>query len=179
MGTAAKVLTGSSGRMIDRFGLRRLSTYGLLSEYTQLQVLDWIRELISKGCLVSRRTSMGKKSYPVLILTDRGYSVMSGKEAIRLSGAVKESKTQLPERLPLQTREMDAFERLRELRTLIAREERLPSYCIFHDRTLREMARNLPVTPGGLLGITGVGEVTMRKYGGRFLDLIQEIKGEN
>ena len=179
-GMAAKVLTGSGDRMLRQFGLQRLSTYGLLSGYPQSQVQQWIKELISKGCVVSRRIPMGEKTYPVLILTDRGHRVMSGKEELRLSGAMTQTRSQdldLPR--PLHDSEVEIFERLRELRTRIARKESLPSYCIFHDRTLREMARSLPATPGELLGITGVGEVTMRKYGGDFLSLIHEIRDEN
>jgi ATP-dependent DNA helicase RecQ len=68
---AAKVLTGSKDRMVFQFGLHRLSTYGLLSEYTQAQVQEWIKELISHGCVTSRRISLGAKIYPVLELTGR------------------------------------------------------------------------------------------------------------
>jgi len=58
------------------------------------------------------------------------------------------------------------------------REERLLLYCIFHDRTLREMARTLPATPEELLRIVGVGEVTFRKYGWAFLKVLREIRDD-
>jgi ATP-dependent DNA helicase RecQ len=173
---AAKVLTGSEDRMLRQFGLQRLSTYGLLSESTQSQVQDWIKELISKGCIVSRRMNMGVKTYPVLILTDRGRLIMSGREEIRLSSPKKETGPSVKHDRPLQDSEKEIFERLRDLRTRLAREERLPSYCIFQDRTLREMARTLPNTPEELFRTIGVGEVTLRKYGRPFLNLLKQIR---
>jgi ATP-dependent DNA helicase RecQ len=74
--------------------------------------------------------------------------------------------------------EMAMFNQLRELRTRLARKEGRPAYCIFQDRTLREMARRLPETRDELIRIVGVGEVTLEKYGRQFLELIGEIKGD-
>ncbi|MCD6298512.1 MAG: ATP-dependent DNA helicase RecQ [Deltaproteobacteria bacterium] len=177
-GMAAKVLTGSKDRMLFQFRLQHLSTYGLLSDFTQVQVQDWVKELISKGCLVSRRTFIGEKNYPVLELTDRGFRVMGGKEEILLSAAVIVQKALRTEPVSLQAVEMEVFVRLRELRARLAKEENLPSYCIFHDRTLREMTRALPGTPEELLRVVGVGEVTLRKYGQAFLEVLRQIKDE-
>jgi ATP-dependent DNA helicase RecQ len=184
-GMAAKVLTGSKDRMLFQFRLQHLSTYGLLSDFTQAQVQDWIKELISKGCLVSRRTFIGEKNYPVLELTDRGFRVMGGDEEIHL---VPPTST-LPSPSPTKDRgfdtgdvlegdEIETFKRLRKLRASLANRENLPSYCIFHDRTLREMATALPGTPEELLRVTGVGEVTLRKYGQAFLEILRQIKDE-
>ena len=177
-GMTAKVLTGSKDRMLFQFRLQHLSTYGLLSEHTQIQIQDWIKELIAKGCVVSRRMSLGEKRYPVLELTDRGYRVMAGKEGIHLSPAVIAQKSVEPERPLHYGSEMEIFNRLRELRSRLAKEEKLPSYCIFHDRTLREMARAMPATPEEFLRIVGVGEVTLKKYGKAFLKVLNQIRDE-
>lgn len=176
---AAKVLTGSKDRMVFQFGLHRLSTYGLLSEYTQDQVIDWIRELLSQGCVASRRLSMGAKIYPVLELTGRGREVMAGREVILLSHPLKDERPASAEGPLVQKEEKEVFNRLRELRSSLARNEGLPAYCIFQDRTLLEIARVLPGTPDELLGIVGVGQVTLRKYGRQFLELIDGIRNEN
>jgi ATP-dependent DNA helicase RecQ len=174
---AAKVLTGSKDRMVLQFGLHRLSTYGLLSEYTQDQVQQWIKELISQGCVTSQRTSMGEKIYAVLELTGRGRDVMLGAEEVLLSQPPARKQRQVPgESLTLHEVERDVFDRFRELRSSLARKEGLPAYCIFQDRTLREMAGLLPATPAELLAIVGVGQVTLRKYGKQFLELIGKIR---
>jgi ATP-dependent DNA helicase RecQ len=175
---AAKVLTGSKDRMVLQFGLHRLSTYGLLSEYTQAQVQQWIKELISHGCVTSRRISMGAKIYPVLELTGRGREVMQGREVVLLSHPMKKQAPASDEERLLHKPDTEIFNRLRELRSGLARNEGLPAYCIFQDRTLREMARVLPRTPDELLSIVGVGQVTLRKYGRQFLELIGGIRKE-
>ena len=66
------------------------------------------------------------------------------------------------------------FEHLRAQRTALARAESLPPYCVFHDRTLREMATYRPTTPAGLLRIRGVGAAKADKYGETFLALIRD-----
>jgi len=52
----------------------------------------------------------------------------------------------------------------------------LPAYCIFQDRTLREMASRLPDSREKMMSIVGVGEITFKKYGGFFLELISKGK---
>ena len=68
------------------------------------------------------------------------------------------------------------FEDLKKLRLELARAEGLPAYCIFQDRTLREMASRLPDSREKMIAIVGVGEITFRKYGSHFLDLISKWK---
>lgn len=70
------------------------------------------------------------------------------------------------------------FERLRAQRTILARAEALPPYCVFNDRTLREMAIYHPTTPAGLLRIYGVGAAKASKYGETFLALIRSHMAE-
>lgn len=66
------------------------------------------------------------------------------------------------------------FDKLRELRLEIAREENLPPYIIFNDKTLIEMAVKVPTNQLEMLGISGVGDNKYKKYGDRFLDIIRE-----
>jgi ATP-dependent DNA helicase RecQ len=67
------------------------------------------------------------------------------------------------------------LERLRTLRTSIAREEKVPAYVVFADRTLLEMAVRRPRTPYALGEVRGVGPAKIDKYGQRFLDLLASI----
>lgn len=176
---AVKMLTGSQENLVRGFGLHRLSTYGLLGECTQNQVKEWIQELISRGCVVQKRVPMAEKVYPLLSLTSLGREVMAGREELLLSPArAGEKKAVKGAGAPPKAHEGEAFRRLREMRAVLAKKEGLPAYCIFQDRTLREMARDLPTTPRDLLDVVGVGEVTFRKYGKAFLDLLQEMKAE-
>jgi ATP-dependent DNA helicase RecQ len=64
------------------------------------------------------------------------------------------------------------FASLKALRTSIAREEQVPPYVVFSDRTLAELAARKPRTSAGLLEVRGVGQTKLDKYGERFLAAI-------
>jgi ATP-dependent DNA helicase RecQ len=63
--------------------------------------------------------------------------------------------------------------RLRDLRRTISKEESVPAYVVFPDRTLAEMAVRRPTTINALGQIKGVGPVKIEKYGARFLDVLR------
>jgi ATP-dependent DNA helicase RecQ len=63
--------------------------------------------------------------------------------------------------------------RLRDLRRTISREEHVPAYVVFSDRTLAEMAVRRPANAHALGDIRGVGPVKIEKYGERFLDVLR------
>ena len=73
------------------------------------------------------------------------------------------------------TKEEEAlFERLRALRTEIAREEKVPPYIVFSDKTLVHMCMLKPATKSEMLSVSGVGEFKYEKYGDKFLACVQE-----
>jgi ATP-dependent DNA helicase RecQ len=173
IGMGVKMLTGSKEKTIAKFKLDRLSTYGLLAEFTQEQVESWIRELLGQGYLRQESATLGEKNYRVLLLTPQGWEVMKKKGKVPLSPpSGKESIERRMEGEP----DKGLFDQLRKLRLELAHAEGLPAYCIFQDRTLREMASRLPDSRQKMMSIVGVGEITFRKYGSAFLDLISKWK---
>ena len=70
------------------------------------------------------------------------------------------------------------FERLKKLRLEIAREENMPPYIIFSDKTLIDMAAKIPASKTEMLDVSGVGEYKLAKYGERFLRVIEEYRSE-
>jgi ATP-dependent DNA helicase RecQ len=170
LGMAVKMLAGSKEKTITRFRLDQLSTYGLLAEFNQEQVEKWIQELIGQGLIRQELAELGEKSYRVLLVTPRGSEAMKKMEKILLSPVPSAKKMEEIEHKG--DYERDLFDELRKLRADLARAQGLPPYCIFQDRTLREMASRLPDTPEKMRSIVGVGEVTFGKYGPRFLEVI-------
>lgn len=69
------------------------------------------------------------------------------------------------------------LEQLRILRRNIAKEEQVPAYVIFPDRTLAEMAVRRPQTTTALAGIRGVGPTKLERYGERFLTVLCSADG--
>ncbi|HEX7942580.1 MAG TPA: RecQ family ATP-dependent DNA helicase, partial [Gemmatimonadaceae bacterium] len=82
---------------------------------------------------------------------------------------------QRPEPVDLVASPADAqlLERLRALRYRISKEEQVPAYVVFPDRTLLEIAVRRPKSPYALGEIRGVGPAKIDKYGERFLELVR------
>ena len=59
------------------------------------------------------------------------------------------------------------FEKLRTLRTELARELHVPPYVVFHDATLRELSRALPHDERSFLAVKGAGPSRWQRYGER------------
>jgi ATP-dependent DNA helicase RecQ len=70
--------------------------------------------------------------------------------------------------------EENLFTRLRNLRLEIAREEKVPPYIVFSDKTLVSMCMLKPTDRASMLEVSGVGEFKYEKYGERFLTCIGE-----
>lgn len=71
------------------------------------------------------------------------------------------------------------FDRLRELRTQIAKEEKVPPYIVFSDKTLTHMCVIKPQDRDGMLSVSGVGEFKYEKYGERFLECVRQWQERN
>jgi ATP-dependent DNA helicase RecQ len=65
------------------------------------------------------------------------------------------------------------FERLREMRLGLARARGVPPYVIFHDSTLRELARVKPRTLGELETVYGMGARKIESLGAVVLETIR------
>ena len=71
------------------------------------------------------------------------------------------------------------MDQLRSLRKQVAREEDVPPFAVFQEYSLQDMALKYPVSFQELNQINGVGEGKARRYGSKFIDLIQKYVEEN
>jgi ATP-dependent DNA helicase RecQ len=83
----------------------------------------------------------------------------------------------LPDDIVIEPADGALLDRLRTLRRTIAKEEQVPAYVVFPDRTLAEMAVHRPRTTAALAGIRGVGPTKLERYGERFLALVRAADG--
>ncbi len=120
--------------------------------------------------------------YPVVALTHKGPRAAEGSgeraRASRSPGSGRRGKgapraQSRVEAESWQDVDRDLFERLRSVRLEIARSRGVPPYVIFHDATLREMARLRPTSIDALLAVKGVGARKADDLGGVFLDAIR------
>ena len=75
--------------------------------------------------------------------------------------------------LVLNKEQEESFEILRVLRAEIAREEKVPPYIVFSDKTLVQMCIEKPINKNAMLKVSGVGEFKFEKYRERFLEVIR------
>jgi superfamily I DNA/RNA helicase len=77
----------------------------------------------------------------------------------------------------LKTRGRDdgAYDALKEWRSSVAKQKSLPAYCIFADKTLRELATIKPSNPHELEAIYGVGPSKAKQYGEEIISVLAEF----
>jgi len=177
----AQVLTGSKVEALEDLGLNRLSTYGILRQLTQSQVLSILDELIESEFLEKEGVE-----YPLVKLTEKGREAMLGRTAVLMAFPVLNSMEKVPggkdelvvkrlgddHALPYHE---ELFEALREKRRKIAFAAGLPPYIIFHDETLRGISRQLPQTDTELQAIKGCGERKVKTFGTQILSVVADF----
>jgi ATP-dependent DNA helicase RecQ len=166
------VLRGKADDRIRRNGHDRISTFGIGGEQSAVQWRSLFRQLISQGYI-----DIDPGGYGALRLSGTCRPLLRGETGLQLrKHRPREKQTKKPAKQPpIQTRNLGLFDALRTLRTEIAREQGVPPYIIFHDRTLHEMAERQPENPEQMRGISGVGEQKLKRYGSRFLDLLRSL----
>lgn len=73
--TVAQMLTGSGSERMDRWGLRKLSTYGILSEFKQSEVATLLDALTTAGYLAAHDVDRFR---PIVNLSDQGWALVRG-----------------------------------------------------------------------------------------------------
>ena len=175
-GHVANVLCGSENEQVAARGHDRLTTFGLLRDAPVAEVRGYIEQLTAEGLL--RQTD---EPYPVLALTEDGIALLkdaSSQPGLALARQKRPSKDRLPTRSRAETEswqevDRDLFERLRSVRLQIARDRGVPPYVIFHDTTLRELARLKPTSLSALRGVYGIGARKAEQLGDAFVEAIR------
>ena len=118
-----------------------------------------------------------------MVLTEKARPVLRGEERIRLrkdrsASGLKNTRTSRAASLADELDQEDRllFDRLRRLRTQIARDQSVPPYVVFPDATLAGIAAARPVTPDSLLSVSGIGQSKLDKYGEAVLDLVEAFE---
>ena len=100
----------------------------------------------------------------------------SDRETKEVKTKSKKSKAAILGKEQFTKNEESLFEKLRVLRTEIAREEKVPPYIVFSDKTLTHMCIVKPKSKQEMLKVSGVGEFKFEKYGERFLSCIEKFE---
>ncbi|NDI33817.1 DNA helicase RecQ [Chengkuizengella sediminis] len=161
----AKVLKGSADSKVKQFKFDQLSTYGLMKEKKEKEIIQLIQLLLADGFL-----ELTESKFPIVRLNNKSIQVLKGEEKVfqKVQIITKKEKSF--------NYDKELFEVLRNLRKQIADEENLPPFTIFHDASLVEMCEVRPNNEVAFLAIKGVGQAKFQKYGERFIKCLTEFQ---
>lgn len=171
-----EVLRGVDAEKVRQWRHHELSTFGIGSDKSEAEWRAILRQVIALGLV-----DIDHESYGALKLSTAARPVLKGEQQIALRRYQKPVKQKRTTSKPsgfvqtdLSVSQQALFERLRWWRVETAREHNVPAYVIFHDATLREIAKAMPASIDGLRVVSGVGEKKLQSYGAQIIALIGE-----
>ena len=167
------VLRGEATDKVAQHGHEALSTFGIGAECS---VREW--RAIARQCIALGLLEIDHDAFGALKLTAESRSVLRSERSVTLR-AWREAKRSRRAKTAAAAGELSAaaaalFERLRAWRVEAARRHGVPAYVIFHDATLREVARARPRSLDALRGIAGIGAKKLEAYGTDIIGLVGE-----
>ena len=170
---------GANTAKIRQYRMDENPQYGVLAKVPLYRLRQIINHLLLKEYLM-----LTTDGYSIVKLTEKSGQITGGEEQITMkmpkeaekeTKKHKETKGKKKKTAGLSAADEPMFEKLRELRMEIAREEKVPPYLVFSDKTLVHMCVEKPADRAGMLSVSGVGEYKYEKYGERFLEEIQKL----
>jgi len=159
------VLRGEATDKVTGRGHDRISTFGIGRERSEREWRAIVRQCIALGIL-----EIDHDAYGALRFTSDSRTVLRGERSIALRAWRESKRSARRARTAAGAGELSAqaqqvFERLRAWRLEAARRHGVPAYVIFHDATLREIARVRPGSLDLLRRISGIGARKLEAYG--------------
>ncbi|MGO0791376.1 DNA helicase RecQ [Herbaspirillum seropedicae] len=176
-GHVIEVLRGIDGERVKQWRHDQLSVFGVGSDRGEAEWRAILRQVIALGLL-----TVDADNYSALKLTEAARPVLRGEQAVQLRRYQKPEKAKRSSQrssfveTDLSTEEQALFEKLRWWRVETARAHNVPAYVIFHDATMREIAKARPQSLDDLRHVTGVGEKKLETYGAQIIALIAEMQ---
>ena len=171
-------LMGAKRARLRELRTEQYKSYGALSGHSEAELRTLISQMTERGYLYQTQ-----EKYSVLKLGDitplkdentrvimRTYEEKEPDKKKKIQKTVRKRSTDA-----LTSAGYDLFEVLRKLRLEIAKEESMPPYIIFSDKTLIDMCVKKPSDEEEMLNVSGVGANKLKKYGQRFLEEIQKF----
>ncbi|MEG9326772.1 DNA helicase RecQ [Salinimicrobium catena] len=157
------VLRGAHNAQVMEKGYQQIKTFGIATDVSWRDWQQYLIQLINLGYVEIAFHDQNK-----LRLTPLAKKVLFEKEKVRLAHVIQREAAKEPVVAEKKT-ENTLFEKLRQLRLKLAREEDIPPYLIFNDATLKEMEKHRPMTDEEFMQINGVGRQKLQNYGYNFI----------
>lgn len=164
------VLRGSRNQKLLDNQFDQLTTYGLMKSYSVQQIRDIISSLVAHRYI-------GVTEFRGLFATATSKDILMGDAKVTIKERRYTQSTSSISKRTYSTSSSvnnDLYEELRKIRTELSKEEGVPAYIIFSNKSLEDMASRLPNSYEEFLEVEGVGSVKAEKYAGQFLPTIQD-----
>ena len=171
-------LHGANTAKIRQYHMEENPSYGKLSKVPAYRLRQIFNELLVQDYL-----RLSDDGYTIVKFGPRIGELLAQDSTIQMKLPKEQEKK--PKEKPSRKRkapvsglteeDQPLFQKLRELRTEIARREKIPPYMVFSDKTLIHMCILKPVDKERMLQVTGVGEHKYEKYGKEFEIRIKEL----
>jgi ATP-dependent DNA helicase RecQ len=186
IGYVISILMGSKNQRVLNMGHDSLSTYGIGKESSKEEWSNIIHQLIFYDYL-----EQDLSDYSILKFTNSSRELLIGEKTFIISKprtkfkkppkvrkTSKSRKSTKTTKVKIQDLDYDEnlFQKLRILRKSISDNSRVPPFVVFSDATLVELAHYKPTTQAKFLEISGVGKYKLKKYGTRFMEVINYYK---
>ena len=196
----AQMLTGSNSEKMVKTGMAHLSTFGILGDFRQPEVVQLLDSLAVAGLVHSEDvdrfrpiihlTPTGRAlfkdpngDWPSLVLPDDLYGKLSGGGASNRAAPRVPQLRSSPEaasqpdepssgEISEDVKSDPLYDKLRGMRAAWAKEVGQSAFTIFSNQTLEDMVRTRPKSPHELAGIKGMGSYRLEKYGSAILAAI-------
>lgn len=169
MGMVIDVLRGSQNAQVYDKGYQHIKTFGVARDVAWRDLQQYVIQMINQGLLEIRFRESGR-----LLLTPLSREVLFEGKQIQFATLTQPKAEPITKERKPKKAKGTLFEKLRELRAELAREANVPAYIVFSDASLKDMEDQEPQSLEEFLGIQGVGQAKMEKYGADFLKVIKE-----
>ena len=178
-GHVIDVLRGAETDKVKQWRHDKVSTFGIGSDTSEAEWRTILRQAIALGLVL-----VDHDAYGSLKLTEQARPVLRAERKVELrhyQKPVKVKQRPAPKTKEfvigeLSSAEQGIFEKLRGWRAETARKHNVPAYVIFHDATMREIAKRKPGSLDELRMVSGVGEKKLQTYGEEIVSLIAEMQ---
>ena len=167
------VLLGKDDDRIQKANHHQLSTFGVGREYSRVAWQGIVRQMLSQNLIF-----IDTHNYNVLKIAGQGVDFLKNKRNIVMRLEEKQSRPQsrsgqnTSDVISTLSNDTDQsmLQKLKALRSQLAREQNLPPYVVFHDRTLIDMVLIKPANQDQMALVQGVGQSKLEKYGRSFFE---------
>ncbi len=181
----AKVVTGSRDKAVRNWQFDRLSTWGILRDWSQAEIETILDAMHAAGLIEAALTSKNvrgqTRTWKNFGMTQLGGDVMRG-EVTEVKMAIPKPRSTPAPTIDFGDRDSDNIDedllaRLRRERHGLAKAANVPAYVVASNRTLMGIAATRPTSIEALSNVHGMGPQRMSKYGDCFVSVVRNWSG--